>query len=185
MGKIVIKEYEGGTEVELYRQKYEWEHLNVDLVPQNWEGSINISNAIYNKDISQESDTKVTFDVQGDNELYANMNEKSDELTVAFKYFVKTIEGTSSMVSSTEYASMKYVEGVLPKTKDEKTTISINVNKYLFRSVYGRGFAYLYFITKENHSTKGQIEARGEDGNLFIEKTASNILRLPIDIEEY
>jgi hypothetical protein len=171
IGYLEIIEF--ADEVIVEKRSRSAKKLIIHLLPQNWEGNMQISNAKYSKKLSTRSDLDITFSIQGNNSL-------NKDRAIGFAAFLKGFERSGTSI---QYYPFKEESEVLQAEGVARLL-------YLFHSpldndkIWGNGYIYFYLIPDPNPKSKSRIVERLGEGNLIIEKTLSNVLKLPISVEK-
>ena len=120
IGKIEIIEYKEGTTLTEYLKTENGKELKVTLLPQNWDGGIDISAPLYVNEISSRSDLIIDFFIRGDDHLYMDIAEVAAFLRagVFFKYI-----GEKDGVGSVLHQGSLTIKGAPPL--DLKTNMKI------------------------------------------------------------
>ncbi len=150
--------------------------FSVWLLPQNWEGDIQISNPSYRQKVRNNSNLIISLDIADKTLLY--ITNKANELSMVFTYNAideKTGFPVRSWAPRKIGVYVKTAKKPLPTSKDKKTTISGNYGAILHRT-YGNFILYMYIVPKNKHE---EVFAKGR---LTVEKTVSNVLELPITV---
>lgn len=204
LGSINIIEYDeydggaiikGGCKVAAFDKTEHRRGLRVSVLVNNWEGGIKIARPVYPGKITSGSSLTITFDIQGDDDLYANLSRKANDL-YALVYYRSFQDQEEATVGRGQLATLSKMVELLPASRDIVKSISVELPPVAFRDVHGSGEFYLcivklsYFdvIKSMEDRTPGPSEEEifGSDKRDFVavKRTVSNILKLPLTVEE-
>lgn len=187
-----IYEYTDGFKLSLYKRTNP--RTMSLLLPENWEGDITISNPNYPAKVRKGDSFDISFDIEGGKD-YKNLYEKADSLSVCNFFEAIWKDSTKPVIEFPIPTSLSKVKSFLPISGGHKGTVKYSI--YVWPNLSsGNGYFYLYLTAvtaKEKHSqdyerAMNQIEIletslRNNGPHVYVYRTVSNVLRLPITIE--
>lgn len=183
----LVYEYTGGLKVSTCKSTKP--NITVFLLPENLEGTIKISNPRYPEKIKK-GDTPgptsfdITLDIEGD-ENFSNLQDKATSLGFCDFFDAEGKNtGKPAMVFDPPIPLSK-VEGTLPKSMGSKGTVKLTVST---ETVSSQGYLYIYLTTIKNGPPVGPeqiktLKTLNGEPVVFIHRTVSNVLLLPVTIE--
>ena len=171
---LLIEEYDNGqlrqTTID---RKDKSKRFKVTLLPETWEGNIKLSSPFYPNNISQQADFEVNLFISGDETL----KPYALKLALRFKaYLEEKMPGVGTLkgdIIDTHYFDLIGTT-LIPDSHTESKNISVNLNKP-FKNKRHIEDPYLYISYIHESEQMGS-------GNLLIERTCSNVLRLTLDV---
>jgi hypothetical protein len=178
LGGIKIEEYDGTSSTETLPKTERNGSFKVTLMPENWEGDIEISNPIYPKEVSSKENVAIDLWVKADGNVYSNLSSKAAMLRFGFRFegyiyrqieHVGTIKGNAINTNYIEFP----IQGDSFVNKDEPLMRIKLTLKEPMKDYSSVNQAYLFV------SSYLQTEELGR-GNLKIDRTCSNVLKLDL-----
>jgi hypothetical protein len=148
--------------------------FKVSLLIDNWEGNIMLSKPVYPQKIPINSSLSITFDIQADTDLYADIDKKGYKLYAVGYYQSTDFKQKKDLINYFWSAALSDIR---------KDTMSVKFGSFALEDVWGSGKIYLFIISAPSNSIPEFEESFGA-GNLMIQRTVSNVLELPITIEK-
>lgn len=173
-----IEEYDGTSSTETFPKTERSGTFKVTLMPEYWEGGIEISEPAYPKEVSSKDDVVIDLWVKGDGNAYKNLAEKTPMLKFGFRFegyiyrrmeHVGTIKGNAVNTNYVDFAAQRdsnIIKGEV--LKRIKLTL-----KEPFKDFSSVKHAYLFvtgFMQTEEFAR----------GNLKVDRTCSNVLKLDL-----
>lgn len=165
-GKLVLEEFNGIWTLSTFTTG-DTEKLKIELLPENWEDIIKISNPIYPNKVSSSSCLNIEFNTEVETPfLYKDMK---------LLLMLKLTATGGSLTTGRLFKS----KGDLLKHRNS-VCLPIHMTSFMMHGgveFVGNGHFMLYIIGDQGKEVLG-------NGNLEIIKTMSNVLSLPITIEK-
>jgi hypothetical protein len=181
--ELRIDEYGGDMRVLFYSNPKRKAKLEVTLIPENWNGGIQIMNPSYREKMSNREEFTIDMMLQADALTKANLEKmtsdpKAERLMITMNYI---FEGGNSLASSPldlklerdNTASVEKYRQALRQSLGKP--FYMEMNGQVLQDASGSGYFNLYIDTGRE---------RLADGQLQITKTLSNVFHLPITLEK-
>ncbi len=181
--EIRIEEYGGDIRVLFYSKSKKNARLSVTLIPENWQGDIQIVKPIYRERMSNREEFTIGLVLKADAGTKASLEKmatdtNAERLSLSVEY---VFEGGKSQSSGAIEIKLERDKTAPAESYQQNLTKSLGkpfymeMNGQVVHEASGSGYFNLYIGSGIERLANGQIE---------IAKTMSNVLHLPITLEK-
>jgi len=181
-GKVRIEEGGGDTRVLFYSRSGRGTKLSVTLLPENWQGNLQISKPIYRERMSNREKLEVGFTVEADAPTYADLAKigaapEAARIECGMAYI---FTGGSGFASGPAELKLERDKTATEERYVQQYTYGFGQAFYMemggrvISQVSGSATFFLYLHTGEESLAGGQVR---------IGKTMSNVLRLTMTVD--